>query len=92
MTRIVVKVLIWDTWNIEHIKIHNVSVDEVETVADNIIFHKKVKQGRYALIGRVGTRIITVIVNRKGMGIYYPVTVRDAAKKERREVYAKEKK
>ena len=91
MTRIVVKKLIWDKWNIEHIKKHNVSKEEAEETAKNMIAHEHTKQGRYLIVGRVGLRILTLIVNRKGTGIYYPVTVRDAAKKERRKVYEKEK-
>ncbi len=92
MTRIVVKKLIWDERNVKHIKKHNVTASEVESTARNTIVHKKAKQGRYLIIGRVGSRILTVIVDRKGVGIYYLVTARDAAKKERRNVYAKEKK
>ncbi len=91
MTRIIIKELVWDEWNIEHIKKHNVVQDEVESVARNIIAHKKVKKGRYLIIGRVGSRIISVAVNRKGVGIYYPVMARDSAKKERIVVYEKEK-
>ena len=92
MTRIVVRKLVWDERNIEHIKKHNVIQDEVEEIAGNIIVHKKAKQGRYLIIGRVGSRILSVVINRKGVGIYYPVTARDAAKKERRQVYEKEQK
>ncbi|MDP2632781.1 MAG: hypothetical protein Q8P25_03600 [Candidatus Curtissbacteria bacterium] len=92
MTRIIVRELIWDKWNKEHIKRHGVTIDEVEVVARNILTHKKAKQERYLIIGRTGSRIITVIIDRKGVGIYYPVTARDAAKKERRKVYEKEKK
>lgn len=92
MTRIVIKKLVWDKQNVEHIKKHGVTVEEVESISRNIIAHKKAKQGRYLIIGRVGSRILTLIINRKGDGIYYPVTVRDAAKKERRHVYEKEKK
>lgn len=92
MTRIVVKELVWDKVNLEHIKKHNVAKDEVEEIADNIIVHEKAKEGRYLVIGRIGSRMLTVIVNRRGVGIYYPVTARDAAKKERKKVYEKEKK
>ena len=91
MTRIIVSKLIWDVWNIGHIKKHNVTQDEVEELAKNMLVHQKVKQRRFAIIGRVGLRILTVIVNRKDTGIYYPVTARDAAKKERMKIYAKEK-
>ncbi len=92
MTRIVVKELVWNEWNIEHIKKHNVVQNEVEGATRNATVHKKAKQGRYLIIGRVGSRILSVIVNRKRVGIYYPVTARDAARKERRQVYEKEKK
>lgn len=92
MTRIIVKELIWDEWNLEHIKKHNVSQEEVTEITHNIITHERVKQGRYLVIGRVGSRILSVIISRKGTGIYYIVTARDAAKKERRKVYEKEEK
>lgn len=92
MTRIVIKKLVWDKYNIEHIKKHGVVQDEVEEIAKGIITHKKVKLGRYSIFGRVGSRILTVIINRKETGVYYPITARDAAKKERRKIYEKEKK
>lgn len=91
MTRIIVKKLIWDEWNIEHIKKHNVSQNEVEEIAGKIIAHKKAKKGRYLIIGRVGLRILSVAINRKEVGSYYPVTARDSDKKERKIVYEKEK-
>lgn len=92
MTRIIVKKLIWDEWNIEHIKKHDVSQKEVVEVAQDIITHERTKQGRYLIIGRTGTRILTVIIDRKETGVYYLVTARDAAKKERKKLYEKEKK
>lgn len=91
MTRIVVKELIWDEYNREHIQRHNVSIDEIETAGKNFLAHEKTKKGRYLIIGRVGRRMITVIIRRYGIGIYYPVTARDSAKKERRKAYEKEK-
>lgn len=91
MTRIVVKKLIWDERNVEHIKKHNVSVEEVESIARNIIVHKKAKQGRYLIIGRISSRILTIIVSRIRAGVYYPVTARDSARKERKKLYEKEK-
>lgn len=90
MTRIIVKKLIWDKINALHIKRHKVTQIEVDEASKNIITHKKVKLGRYAIFSRVGSRILTVIINRKNTGVYYPVTARDAAKKERRKVYEKE--
>jgi len=91
MTRIIIRKLVWDKFNVEHIKKHNVTVNEVEEVAKNIITHKKAKLGRYLIMGRVGARIISVAVNKQGAGIYYPATARDSARKERKVVYEKEK-
>lgn len=89
MTRIVIKKLIWDEYNTEHIKKHNVTVSEVEDLVKSAFIHEKAKQGRYLMIGRVGSRILTVVITRKGVGIYRPVTARDSAKKERRKLYEK---
>ena len=91
MTRIKIRELIWDEYNIEHIKKHNVTVQEIETVTQKLITHKKTKGGRYAVFGRAGGRILTLIVRREKQSVYYLVTARDAAKKERKNVYEKEK-
>jgi uncharacterized DUF497 family protein len=92
MTRIVIKELIWDKWNSEHIQKHKITVLEVETVAKNLIAHEKAKEGRYAVFGRVGSRILTLIIKREKQSVYYLITARDAAKKERKNVYEKEEK
>ena len=63
MTRIVVKKLIWDDYNREHIKRHKVSVGEVEEIRKNYLAHKKGKKGRYLMIGRSGSRILSVVIN-----------------------------
>lgn len=91
MTRIVIKHLVWDDYNKKHIKKHNVTVEDIEKVSKSVIIHKKAKKGRYLITGRVGKRLLSAIISRKGIGIYYPITARDAAKRERRSVYEKEK-
>ena len=91
MTRIVIKKLIWDEWNREHIKKHNVSMVEVEEAAKNVITHKKAKFGRYLIMSRVGSRMISVVISKQEAGVYYPATARDSAKKEREIIYEKEK-
>ena len=91
MTRIVIKELIWNAYNVEHIKKHNVTVDEAEEVGKHFISHKKGKNGRYLAVGRSGSRLISLVVKRKKVGIYYLVTARDSSRKERREIYEKEK-
>jgi uncharacterized DUF497 family protein len=92
MTRIVIKKLVWDEYNLELIKKHKVSVNEVEEAIKNLVTHTKGKKGKYIIIGRSGRRIISIIVGREKPNIYYPVSARDAAKKERKKVYEKERK
>jgi uncharacterized DUF497 family protein len=91
MTRIVIKKLIWDEWNSEHIKKHNITIVEVEEAIKNVLTHIKGNKGKYIAIGRSGKRMISIIIGRESSGVYYPVSARDAAKKERKRVYEKEK-
>lgn len=91
MTRIVVKVLIFDAYNLGHIKKHNISKEEIEAVGKQFLYHKKTHSGRYLAVGRVGKRIITIIIRRESQGKYYIITARDASKKERKDIYEKEK-
>lgn len=90
MTRIKIKKLIWDNYNVEHIKKHSVTVDEVEIAAKNIVWHKKSRDTKYLATGRSGKRIISLVLRRKAQTTYYLVTARDAAKGERKKLYEKE--
>jgi uncharacterized DUF497 family protein len=92
MTRIVVKWLVWDEFNTEHIKKHNVTIEEVETAIKHLVTHKKGKKGKYMLFGRTAKRILALIAGREGENTYYIVSARDADKPERRRVYEKERK
>ncbi|HBL51839.1 MAG: hypothetical protein A3D24_03745 [Candidatus Blackburnbacteria bacterium RIFCSPHIGHO2_02_FULL_39_13] len=91
MTKIKIEQLIWDKWNTEHIKKHDVSREEVEEVIENVIAHRKGYDGRVILIGRSGKRIISIIIAKEKSGNYYIPTARDADRKERKLVYEKEK-
>ena len=91
MTGIIIEKLVWDEWNIEHIKKHKDSVVEVEESIFHLIAHKHSYKGRYILIGRSGKRLISIIVKRQAVKTYYVVTARDADRKERNIVYEKEK-
>ncbi len=84
MTKIKISQLIWDEWNTEHIKKHNVTIAEVKEAIQNINAHRKGYAGRILLIGRAGKRTLAIVVVPKENSKYYPVTVRDADKKERR--------
>ncbi len=90
MTKIRIRTLIWDDWNTEHIKKHNVAVAEVEDAANNISWHKKAKNGRYLAGGRSGRRILSLIIRRVKQTTYYVVTARDSDKEERMRLYEKE--
>lgn len=90
MTNIRVKELIWDKGNVEHIKKHNVTKEESEDISKNMLAHKIGKKGRYIAIGRSGTRLLSLVLSRKGPGRYYVMTARDSSKKERKEIYEKE--
>lgn len=92
MTRIVIRKLIFDRYNLEHIKKHNVAREEIEQVGQNFLYHRKTHTGRYLAVGRVGSRIITLVIRRESQEKYYVVTARDASKKERKDVYEKESK
>lgn len=91
MTRIVVREIILDEKNLEHIKKHNVAKEEVET-SKNILYHKRSHSGRYLAVSRVGFRLISLVLKRKDSGKYYLITARDASRRERRRVYEIEKK
>lgn len=91
MTRIKVKEIIWEEWNIEHIKKHGVSINEVEEAGKSLVYHRQTRENRFLAVGRSGSRIITIIIKRKEATKYYLVTARDASKKERKTVYEKEK-
>ena len=90
MTKIKISQLIWDEWNTEHIKKHNVTITEVKEAIQNINAHRKGYAGRILLIGRAGKRTLAIVVAPKENSKYYPVTVRDADKKERRLVHDNE--
>lgn len=92
MTRIKIEQLIWDKWNIDHIKKHKVSQKEVEEAIINVKAYRKGYDGRMILIGRSGSRILSVITSREKLNKYYVITCRDADKKERGLIYEKEKK
>ena len=92
MTRIIVKYLVFDKRNLEHVKKHNVTINEIEKVGKNFIYHRKTHTGRYLAVGRVDFRIITIVIKRVSTSKYYPITARDASKKERQDLYEKENK
>lgn len=92
MVKIKIEQLIWDNWNKEHIKKHTVTIAEAEEAIQKVNAHRKGYSGRIILIGRSGKRILAILVAPEENKKYYPVTVRDADKKERKLLYENEKK
>lgn len=77
--------LIWDNWNKEHIKKHNVSIPEIEEVFYSK--HKKEQSylGRIIIFGRTKqNRLLTIVVSYALQKEPYVVSARNMSKKERK--------
>jgi uncharacterized DUF497 family protein len=69
----------------EHIALHGVTVDGTREVAFGSHFVRRVREGRYRLVGQtISGRYLTVFVASRGSGIFGSVTARDATDEERR--------
>lgn len=77
---LVVRKLIWDTWNKPHIAHHHVTPGEVEAVCHrNPIVLQGQQKRRLVLIGQTEEeRVLGVVLESKGKGHYYVVTAYDA--------------
>ena len=77
--------LTWDDWNVAHIARHEVTRDEVGEVWHSDYIVREGYNSRIMLIGPTTTdRILAVVLESEGDGIYYVVTARPADRKERR--------
>lgn len=81
----IIKKLVWDEWNKEHITRHNVEQGEVEEVCNSKNLFTRGRGGSYKLVGQATTgRYLTIILSPRSGGYFYPMTARDADNKERR--------
>ncbi len=82
---VIVRKLIWDDWNVSHIKRHDVYPEEVElSLKDKYVVFLKGHSGRLIILGRANKRLLAVIINEQDTaGVFYVVTARDMSKKER---------
>lgn len=71
---IVVKRLIWETSNIEHISRHDVTQEEVEQACHGSLLVKDARSGRVMIFG-------------PQEGVWYPVTARSTDRGERRKYF-----
>ena len=92
MTKLRIEQLVWDDFNREHINKHNVAIAEVEEAIIQVLAHRKGRKGKIILIGRAGKRLLAIVLGQEQGNKYYPVSVRDADRKERKLVYEKESK
>lgn len=84
--------LIWDDWNIEHIKKHKVTKDEVEEVYNNWQVEDKSYKKRKEYFGVTAQgRLLIVVVSYKGEKSPYVVSARDMSRAERKTYYEKTK-
>lgn len=79
---LIIKELIWDSWNRDHLSKHEITIDEIyevcsgkfrakESFRKRIIISGKTKKGRYLIIIlSPEDRNLKVY----GSGIYYPIT------------------
>ncbi len=83
---VVIKKLIWDEWNVAHIARHNVLPEEVEEICRTNSQTEVANKGRVRITGltKKGRMTSTFLDPELEDGIYYPVSARDASKKERR--------
>jgi len=84
---IIIKKLVWDAWNISHIARHSVLSEEVEEICQTNSQTKVANKGRVRITGLTKKgRIISAFLDpEQEDGIYYPVSARDASKKERKD-------
>lgn len=82
---VVVKHLVWEEGNTQHIARHEVTTDEVEEVCHGIHIAMDGKEGRLLIVGltRKGRLVTAVLDPEPEAAVYYPVTARSADKKER---------
>lgn len=80
----IIRKLVWDEWNIEHIARHNVEPEEVEQVCISKNLFERGRDGTYQVTGQTETgRYLTIILVLRRNG-FYPVTARDASDTERK--------
>ena len=91
MKKIRVGQIVFDEWNINHIKKHKVTPKEVKQVLKSTTETLKAHKQRLMVLGRTKKRkLLSLVLAPEKKGKYYLVTARPMSKKERRYFYAKE--
>jgi uncharacterized DUF497 family protein len=89
---LLVRRLVWDSWNVAHIARHGVLPEEVEHVCQSDPVVQAGKKGRLLVFGPTpdGRVLAVVLDGEPETGTYYPVTARLASRRERA-IFAKER-
>jgi uncharacterized DUF497 family protein len=81
---IVIRRLIWNSWNIEHIARHDVTPGEVEDVCHGDYIASQTYKGRIRVVGPTSTgRMLAIILAPREKEAYYTVTAHNANAGER---------
>ena len=81
----IIKKLVWDSWNNMHMAKHRVEPEEVEQVCKSKNIFNKWKNKTYRVIGQTEEgRYLTIFLAPRIGQSYYPVTARDSTDKERK--------
>lgn len=81
----IIKKLVWDEWNADHIGRHHVNQEEVVEVCRSKNIFTRGRGGSYKVIGQADSgRYLTIILSPRAGGYFYPMTARDADNKEKR--------
>lgn len=76
--------LVWDDWNRNHIKKHNVTIAEAQEAYQNIFRQERSYDNRMLYFGKTSEgRVLGIAVSFKKQKGPYVVSVRDMSKKER---------
>jgi uncharacterized protein len=82
----VIKKLIWDSWNIAHIARHGVIPEEVEQACAGFTIARESYSERFLVVGQTDEgRILAMVLGPEPEdSAFYPVTAHTADRKERR--------
>lgn len=80
----IIKSLIWDHFNLEHIKKHGVEPREIDEILSQDVITLSGHQERLLVLGRTfENRLLTLVLDSIGEDSAYLVTARPMSKKER---------
>lgn len=77
--------IVWDEWNIKHIKKHQVEKKEVEQAYTSKVVKRRTYLNRILILGKTNKgRFLTIVVSQEKQRKLYVVSARDMSRKERK--------